>query len=724
MNGVATPPIGAIDVMRLPCMPLVLSSAIRHANDGSALGALVTTVASDPVLAARVVAATGLRGAQDSSLSLVRHMRRLGSGLIQSILSRAASDRLRSTTPLPTAPNAVALWAHSLHCAQIAKALAQASGYTHPEEAYLAGLFHDIGMLALAADLPHTYAATFARASLEAELVTVELDQLDTTHAEVGAALMTRLDVPSHLCDAILLQHAPYDDLVGTHKLVRLLWVAETCAGGGAPQVDLERLGRLIGLTEGALARALALGNTAFQRRTLELNPPALPDSAMWPTPALLHRAASPPTSSEPTPSAWQSALDSDLLGAVTQSASLHQVPQLLSDAEDAAQILSRICSITSALSGLDRYLAFMHDPARAMLIGWRIESDRLSPTQLEVPLWAVSSLLVKAAVERRMLEIRPSRGKLTLRGVDLQIGRMLEAEALVLIPMLAGSAMLGVLVFGLDHDRAARMATDADLLARLTAVAGRVLADRKISTARRQAKEGEMSDRLREAARRLVHEARNPLTVMKTQLELLGERARSGQAIDRDVQVLREEIDRVTEIVGKIGTAELGIDTSPAPIDINALVREMMGIYKEALFTTRAVEVELALDRRIPQALADRSALKQVLLNLWMNASEAMPSGGCLSVRTIDRVNWEGKLMVELSVSDTGRGMPAEIMDNLFSRRLATMGSSDRGFGLSNTLTLIKQLNGHLLCRSEPELGTTFTLLLPRVTEAREKAN
>jgi two-component system, cell cycle sensor histidine kinase and response regulator CckA len=87
--------------------------------------------------------------------------------------------------------------------------------------------------------------------------------------------------------------------------------------------------------------------------------------------------------------------------------------------------------------------------------------------------------------------------------------------------------------------------------------------------------------------------------------------------------------------------------------------------------------------------------------------------------VRTVDRVNYEGQLMIEISVSDNGGGMPVEVLENVFSQRLTVSKGGERGYGLSNAYTLVKQLGGHLLCRSEPERGTTFTVLLPRAVRA-----
>ena len=91
----------------------------------------------------------------------------------------------------------------------------------------------------------------------------------------------------------------------------------------------------------------------------------------------------------------------------------------------------------------------------------------------------------------------------------------------------------------------------------------------------------------------------------------------------------------------------------------------------------------------------------------------------GQVRVRTTDRVNYEGQLMLEITVSDTGSGMPPEVLENVFSQRLTLTKGSERGYGLSNAFTLVKQLGGHVLCRSEPERGTTFTVLLPRALQA-----
>jgi signal transduction histidine kinase/HD-like signal output (HDOD) protein len=715
MSGLVTPTLGGIDVLRLPCMPLVLRAALDRAGEGRNVQALADTVAQDPALAARFLttALAGSSAVPAVSASLSRHVEMLGTNAIQAVLMRSSTDRLRRLTPSPVVPDGLAFWAHSLHCAHLAQAAAEAAAYPHPEEAYLAGLFHDMGMMALAVDMPHTYAGVVNPSAFESELLERELDQLHTSHAEVSSAIATRLGLPGQVSDALLLSHAPSNELPGTHKLVRVLWVAEAWTDRSVNAPDVASLARLVGIPSDALSSALEQGTTRFQETLRLLNAPVMPASRLW-------RLPSPPVTTgsgggEPD-AGWEGPADHALLEVVMQTASLQQVPSLLLGGEDTGGVLNRLRSVTSALFGLHSFAAFLHDPAARALTGWLVTAERLAPTELEIPLAGSPSLVARAAVERQTLRAQGAESGERLRGVDLEIARLLNAGTLTLIPLAAGGALLGVLVFGVAREQAQRLAMDSGMLQRLSEMATLALTGRRASTEQQRLKEADLRERLRTSARRLVHEARNPLTVMKTHLELLGDRVRNGQPIDKDIRVLREEIDRVAEIVGRIGTTDLAADKPQGPVDLNGLIRELMVLYREPLFVTRAITVELELDARLPAIVTDANALKQVLLNFWKNASEAMATGGQVRVRTIDRVNYEGQLMVEITVSDTGGGMSPDVLENVFSQRLTVTRGGERGYGLSNAYTLVKQLGGHLLCRSEPERGTTFTVLLPRV--------
>jgi two-component system, NtrC family, sensor kinase len=143
--------------------------------------------------------------------------------------------------------------------------------------------------------------------------------------------------------------------------------------------------------------------------------------------------------------------------------------------------------------------------------------------------------------------------------------------------------------------------------------------------------------------------------------------------------------------------------------------VQELMLLCKDTLFSKRGIEVVQQLDPQLPALHGDVGAIKQVALNLLTNAAEAMPNGGRLGVMTADNVNFGGELFVLLQISDTGAGVPAEVMQRLFKAGTTTKGEGHEGIGLAESASILQRLGGRILCRSSPGRGTIFLTLLPR---------
>ena len=145
----------------------------------------------------------------------------------------------------------------------------------------------------------------------------------------------------------------------------------------------------------------------------------------------------------------------------------------------------------------------------------------------------------------------------------------------------------------------------------------------------------------------------------------------------------------------------------------------DLLLLYGEALFAQKKIALSPMLDASILPISCDEEGLKQVLLNLLINASEALSSGGQALVCTSDHVNYEGQLMVEISVADNGPGMPPEKVAELFAASGAETRDAMRGVGLPTSLAIVKAMGGHLVCRSRLGEGTTFAILLPRTVGA-----
>lgn len=161
-------------------------------------------------------------------------------------------------------------------------------------------------------------------------------------------------------------------------------------------------------------------------------------------------------------------------------------------------------------------------------------------------------------------------------------------------------------------------------------------------------------------------------------------------------------------------------------PIFLNKLVTEVSGAFGR---TRKNIIVQLALQPKLFTVNADEGQLEQALLNLFVNASDAMPIGGTLTLKTrnISHVeiassgsNPSAGPYVELQVTDTGVGMTAETMDRIFDPFFTTkeMGEGT-GLGLASVFSIVKGHGGHIDVASQPDYGTTFTLCFPAIDQS-----
>ncbi|GGM09608.1 PAS domain S-box protein [Dactylosporangium sucinum] len=145
-----------------------------------------------------------------------------------------------------------------------------------------------------------------------------------------------------------------------------------------------------------------------------------------------------------------------------------------------------------------------------------------------------------------------------------------------------------------------------------------------------------------------------------------------------------------------------------PKPLDVNRVVSEVHQMLTRSLGEHIALDLDLA--DRLPSVVADPGQLEQVLVNLAVNARDAMPSGGVLTIDT-------GLVHdhVRIRVSDTGSGMPREVMDKAFEPFFTTKPSGEgTGLGLATVYGIVVQAGGTVKLYSEPGLGTTITIMLP----------
>jgi PAS domain S-box-containing protein len=206
-----------------------------------------------------------------------------------------------------------------------------------------------------------------------------------------------------------------------------------------------------------------------------------------------------------------------------------------------------------------------------------------------------------------------------------------------------------------------------------------------------------------------VAHEVKNPLNSMRLWLENLKESlpADADGAALQAVHVLDVEIDRLDAVVKRFLDFSRPMDVRLEPTQLANLLREVLEVAQPQLQKAN-VQVARLLPIGIPEVFVDRDLLKQAVLNLVLNAVEAMPTGGQLQL-TLSR---RGE-MAEITVGDTGKGIPTEDRQKVFQLFFTTRPGGS-GIGLASTFRIVQLHNGSINFTSEVGRGTTFRIELP----------
>jgi len=211
-----------------------------------------------------------------------------------------------------------------------------------------------------------------------------------------------------------------------------------------------------------------------------------------------------------------------------------------------------------------------------------------------------------------------------------------------------------------------------------------------------------------------LAHEIKNPLSTIKINLKLAAEELETSQKNDRNssralrkLSVIQKEADRLEQILdGFLHFVDRG-QLQPENININELIGDMADFYSPQA-TSRSITIRMGLTDEPVVCKVDKDMLKQAILNLFINAQQAMADGGELLIRTTKQ---ESDAVID--VSDTGVGIEPEKTDNIFDAFYSTRPQGS-GLGLPTTKKIVEAHGGSISVNSEVGKGTSFTIKLP----------
>jgi signal transduction histidine kinase len=217
-----------------------------------------------------------------------------------------------------------------------------------------------------------------------------------------------------------------------------------------------------------------------------------------------------------------------------------------------------------------------------------------------------------------------------------------------------------------------------------------------------------------------VAHDFNNLLAVLRGQVEMIQDDLAVLERTRDRLSSVERATERASALTDDLLSFTRRVDQEPRVVDVHDLVRSMPDMLEQLL--PECVELTLALDATECEVLAEPNRIEQALVNLAVNARDAMPDGGTLTIGSADVADRHGHLRaIRLVVADTGTGMDAGTRARVFEPFFTTKEPGrGTGLGLSTTLSIVRRLHGVIDVASEPGQGSAFSITLP-LAEASE---
>lgn len=710
----------AIESGRAPSPPQVLLRLLQMVDDdGTTMAELARLVEQDPGLCTRVLTSANSPAIRRGNRfrSIESCLIALGTRLVRSIATCLSVQSLFDERAATRTVDLSAFWTHSLLVAELSRSLAGAFGYHRPDEAYLAGLLHDVGELILLSALGEPYLQLLASCPGETELSDMEVAQFGVNHGQIGTWLADQWHLESPFADGILFHHLPEEEIDTAAELPQLVWLAHALTGcEDVPETLGEFADRAFNAT--CSSRLATIRDQAEQRMCVMAEAIGItpPDRTARGSTGGLPRVLSARSRAVPD------AHNSQIASIVANKALLQPLQQGLVSLDSDAEVLLALRESARILFELNHVAFLLLEPATGRLTGNGIKGQPPIFDHLRFLPETNRSLAASAVIRGEICASYDCEPPSPSSLMDVQFSRSLASSGLLCIPMIGARQTIGVIVAGLSPGQHARLARRRHCLSNFGRIAGVSLESwREVQSVRARA-EDNVSARFTRKTRRVVHEAGNPLTIIKGYLRILDGKLPPGADVRHELNVLSEEIERVATIVKRMSDIPEKLPEDQA-VDICDLIRELLSLYREVLFDSKGIGIETDLPAQVIRIACERDSIKQILVNLWKNVSEALSRGQRCKLLVADNVLHQGRRFAELKIEDNGPGMSEAAISALYGTSDGRIGGP-RGVGLSIVGALTRNLEIPVTCRSKSGFGTVISLLLPTSDQPESPGN
>ncbi|MBV5337648.1 MAG: HDOD domain-containing protein, partial [Deltaproteobacteria bacterium] len=589
--------------------------------DEVGMTALAELVAKDPGMTSKILGVANSSSYHRSGrkFGLEQSLMTLGADMIKTIVISESVFQVFNSFSHSNSTDLRSFWKHSLSAAVMAREIAEKIGYPHTEEAYLAGL------------------------------------------------LITRWNLDSFLSDSVLYHHEPAARLETAHPLIRIVLLAHLMSNHGEDDPAVKAAGTLCGIHASDLS-SIFIGASSLVKQSadyLGIDLDGVDDLIEQPS-----------SISQPFP---QDPVHQQLTEEVRNLVLTAEAGRTFSRQQGEAGLIEAIARSARLLFDFDDVAILLMDGTGQKLVGIPLGDHKQRLKEFAIALIS-GGLVVESALQRRLAYFG-SKGN-PLGVAEEQLLRVLGSESLVCLPLATSKRCQGILIGGIAscHITALRLrerflsSFGEQAAASLEAAFG----DRS-EVSRRAAS---VADEFKQAARKAVHEANNPLSIIKNYLGVLDAKLERQQPVQGELSILNEEIDRVARIIKDF--PDLKPSTREGSTEVNRVVRDVVRLFRDTEYVPASVKISGQPQDHPTEIEVHADTLKQILINLVKNAIEAMPTGGDIKILNNGQVNRDGRLYTELCVMDSGPGIPAEVLDMIFTPLMSTKGGDHQGLGLN----------------------------------------
>lgn len=748
-----------IDINSIPTLPAIAMEAIRlMEGEQSNFDSIADLLKNDQVLSGRIIhyANSAFVGARSEIATISRAISQLGFNTVRSIILSASVFDCFSGELAKHKEEFVNFWLHSIGVAATAEILAERLGFPVPEEAYLAGLVHDIGKLICYLHLPDKFDQVCQELDQQggyrtggALALDLEQELMGTTHTEVGRQVAKQWLFPEALARVMWLHHQPVyetikpeeanlpqlvrfaDVLCVTHHIGSSYFLSADAYDHQHYHFALENLllhhhlnpAEIEEIIKRVIARvkevATILGfYDAEKYRTLV----STANISLGGMSINLERRNK------------ELSLANRVLDAT------YKMNRRLKSGMSIAEAVQEIMLAAREAFGVGRCLCMVLDKAKSQFVGQVYNLDGFSDFAVAVRRLEASGASGHADIEQEAI------ARLKRVSSDFDGGGILESGVADII---AGSQFLASFFVAdkkshgrpeqivgelmLDFQDAARferledVSRNFEVLA--TAAANgveRVLLEKDLNEQARQM--AEASRKMEEGQRQLfhshrlatvgrlaagaAHEINNPLTIISLNLQILGRLlARSEEKeLKERLKVISDQEQRISKIISELMGFARPSQPKLAPAAVAEIMARVLAVIGDRVSMSK-IDLVNKITTALPPVLVDAGQIEQVFMNLLINAKQSIKGKGSIVLQAaLEKEHW-----VAISVTDSGSGIARENLAKIFDPFFTTKKEGEgTGLGLAVCHSIIEYNGGSMQVKSQAGKGTTFTVRLP----------